>query len=737
MLRTADSKPKVLPEQKTEEVFLLVSGMSCTSCSQNIEDALGKEKGIIKAKVFLADESAEIVFDPDQISIEKISKRIAQLGYEGKPAELPKEAEVGWAELLFTGLLATPVVFLSMFPESSSKNQFFQMVFSGIILLSTGRRFFTGAFRSIWNKSLNMDVLVAIGIGTSWGYSILTLLLPHFGHGGMAHFETASLLVFFILAGKNIELRARHEVSRSLFSLSKLQQEKVRRVENDTEESVDLSQVRIGDTLRILPGERYPTDGNVEFGESNADESLITGEAMPVHKTRGNLVYSGTLNQTGELLVQITKDGPNSTLQTIIRTVRRAQADKPSIQRFADKASGIFVPFILALSAVTFFGWYISGGPFNISLMHSIAVLVVACPCALGLATPTALLVSSGIALKHGVLVKKGSALEALAKIKFLLIDKTGTLTEGKPIVQKIDLYGNLDRQEIFQMVCSLAHKSIHPLSIAILGKLNLKPQISFPFEKFEELHGFGLSGIDSKGTHWMLGNKSLLEENGLTEFTLPVEYQENSLTPVFFARDRELLAIFGLADFPRKEAKQAISRLESLGVEVIMVTGDRSSPAKAIGNSLGIEKIISEVLPAGKLKVVRDYLAQGPLAFVGDGINDAPALSASTVGIAVGSSADVAREAGDLLIPQCNLSIIPFAIELSRATLNKIKQNLGWAVIYNIIALPLASGVLTPIFGESFSLSPEVCGMTMALSSVSVVANSLLLRRGFFKPLA
>jgi len=725
----------------SEPLFLSIGGMSCANCARGIEKSLSRIEGIEFVRVYLAEESAEISFDSDKIRSSEIIKRIVELGFEGKPIGTPIEEQTGLAAILFTALLAIPVFSMAMFGADNWPNRFSQMVLSGIILTTTGRRFFTGAARSLASRSANMDVLVAMGVGAAWGYSALVMMFPSIGHGGMIHFETSAVLVLFILFGKMLETRARHKATASLRSLTRMQQAKARRVLNDLEETIDGAEVKPGDRIRVLPGECFPVDGVIERGEAAADESLLTGESMPVSKGPGATAISGSLNLTGEVLVKANRNGSESTLQALIRTMRRAQADKPPIQRFADRVSDWFVPVVIGSALITGLGWIASGTDWNMALMHSITVLVVACPCALGLATPTAVVVACGIALRRGLLVKKPSALEALASIKFILFDKTGTLTEGTPTVKfAMDTTGgelaiNAVRPEPsvnLQCLLGFLGRSIHPLARGAAAWVAAKGIVPETPISVEEQKGFGILGKAADGSEWLIGSRELLEEKKIKVPDLPDVFRKEALTTVFAAREGMIAAIFGLADAPKAAASETIRQLRDRGVEPVMVSGDRPEVASAVGSAVGVTEIRAGVKPEGKWNIVKDYLTRGPVCFVGDGINDAPALSAATVGIAIGSGADAAKEATDLVLPGTNISLLPFAIDLSRQTLRKIRQNLFWAMVYNLLALPLASGVFIPMFGPGASISPELAGLLMALSSVSVVTNSLLLRTFF-----
>lgn len=707
--------------------------MSCANCSRGIEKGLAALDGIVSARVYLADESAEIVYDPAKIDPDAIRRKITDLGYEARSVDAEPADETGGAAVAFTALLALPVAFLAMGAPDTWANRFTQMVLSGLILMTTGRRFFTGAVRSLRNRTTNMDVLVALGVGAAWGYSALVLTLPALaGHHGMIHFEAAALLILFISIGKLLESAARREAAASLRSLTGLQQGTAHRLSADgTVSDIAVDLVAPGDLLVIRPGERFPTDAEVTAGDSASDESLLTGESMPVAKSPGSAVVSGSVNLTGELRVRATRRGSDSTLQSLIRTMRRAQADKPRLQRFADRASDVFVPLVVSLAALTFLGWLFAGKGLNTALMHAVSVLVVACPCALGLATPTAIVVSSGVAMARGLLVKKPSSLEALADVKYILFDKTGTLTEGRPAVDTVVWLVPDGGQRHAAALADLASRSLHPLSNGIRQRLEpyIGENTSLSLVSVEEKRGFGMAATTASGERLLIGSDGLMAEAGLKAPVLPASFLEKALTPVFAAVGREIVAVFGLADPLREESKTAVAELHARGVEPVIVSGDRPEPVRAIASAAGITELHAGILPAQKLEILRQYIARGPTAFVGDGINDAPALSAATVGIALGSGADAAREAVDLVLVRRDLALIPFALRLSRATTAKIRQNLAWAVVYNLLTLPLAAGVLEPLWGPSFGLTPAVAGLTMALSSISVVLNSLTLR--------
>ncbi|RCK79360.1 MAG: Lead, cadmium, zinc and mercury transporting ATPase [Candidatus Ozemobacter sibiricus] len=740
------------PPAAGESLLLAIGGMSCANCARGIEKGLATVPGIHWARVYLAEETAEIVYDPAVLDPATISARIAALGYEPRPLATPPEEEIDGRTVAFTAVLAIPVAVLAMAMADSPANRLLQMVLSGAVLATTGRRFFTGAYRALAARFATMDVLVALGIGAAWSYSALVLLVPSLGHDGMIHFETAAILVLFILFGKMLEARARHRAAEALRSLTRRQQVPARRLAPDGQETaVALEALRPGDRVRVLPGECFPADGEIERGETAADESLLTGESMPVPKSPGATVVSGSVNLTGEVVVRVVRSGRDATLPTLIRAMRRAQADKPAIQRFADRAADVFVPVVVLLAALTLLGWLAVGAGLHAALMHAVTVLVVACPCALGLATPTAVVVASGLALRRGLLVKKPSALEALAHVRFLLFDKTGTLTVGQPVVRHVEWLGENDaagRGErpaapprpppaaaALAMIRGLAARSLHPLARGVAAWLAEQGVAPVEPAAVEERQGFGLVGKDAAGARWLLGSEHLLAEHGLAIPAVPPPLAEQAMTPVFAARDTGVVAVFGLLDAPRPEAAAVVAALRARGVEPVMVSGDRLPVARAVGEALGIIEIRAGLKPEEKWQVVREFRARGPVCFVGDGINDAPALSAATVGVAVGSGADAAKEATDLVLPGHGLALLPFAIDLARATLARIRQNLFWAVIYNALALPLAMGVLVPWWGPRAALTPELAGLLMALSSVSVVTNSLLLARAFPEP--
>ncbi len=710
--------------------------MSCANCARTIEKGLAGVSGIESVRVFLGDESAEVRFDAAKVSPEQVIAKIQNLGFGARKSGERTDESTGTAEVVFTSLLAVPTAFLAMAGADSWPNRFTQMILSGLILMTTGRRFFQGAIRSLKVRSTNMDVLVSLGLGTSWTYSSLVLAFPSLGAGdghGMVHFETTALLTLFILVGKRMESAARKSASDSLRSLTELQQGTARKLVEGGDTTVPVGDVRPGDLLRILPGERFPVDGTVVGGGSAVDESLLTGESMPVEKQAGSCVLSGTVNLTGELSMRVSRPGSESTLQGLIRAMRRAQGDKPPIQRFADRASDIFVPAVVSISVLTFLGWLVAGGGFHEALMRAVAVTVVACPCALGLATPTAIVVAGGIAMKRGLLVKKPSALEALGELKFLLFDKTGTLTLGSPSVRETFRPPSASPARDDMAARSLASRSIHPLSrgiVAFLGETTGNEGMELV--SFEEKRGFGLTGGTADGRSWFLGSGVFLAENGIRPPKLPPGFKEKGLSPVFLATEKEVVLVFGLSDPVKPDSPGMVRALVDRGIKPVIVSGDREAAVAEVARQLEIHEFRSEVKPAGKVEIVREYLAQGPTGFVGDGINDAPALSTALVGIAIGSGAEAAREATDLVMVGKEMGLLPFGIDLARATISRIRQNLFWAVGYNLLALPLAAGILIPFFGPRAGLSPEIAGLAMALSSISVVLNSIALRRLF-----
>jgi len=601
-----------------------------------------------------------------------------------------------------------------------------------------GGRFYRAAWRALKHRSATMDTLVALGTSAAWVYSVVLTMWPHLvmaaGVEPVTYFDTSALIIGFILAGRWMEARARTRTAGAVRALLSLQARMARLVGADgTEKDVPVDQVQAGDLLRVRPGERIPVDGLVHDGRSSVDESMLTGESMPVGKGPGDEVIGSTINTSGSFIFRATRVGAETVLAHIVRMVQEAQGSKAPIQRLADVVSGYFVQIVLVVAALTFGIWMLFGPEprLTFALVSAITVLIIACPCAMGLATPTAIMAGTGKGAEAGILIRGGEALEIAHKIRTVVFDKTGTLTMGRPAVAFVVAAPDLTDDELVSAAASLERGSEHPLGTAVVAEAERRGLASAAVEGFDAVVGRGVVGsID--GERVLVGNRGLLESQGVAVDTLgevAVQRAENAETPIFVARDGRVLGLITVSDPIRPQAAEAVAALHARGFEVWLVTGDASAVAHAVARQVGIEHVMAEVLPAGKAERIAELQAGGRrVAMVGDGINDAPALAKADLGVAIGTGTDVAIEASDITLVGGDPRLVVSAIDLSRRTLSIIRQNLFWAFAYNVVLIPVAMGVLYPFFG--ILLDPVFAAGAMALSSVSVVLNSLRLRR-------
>ncbi len=726
---------------------LSLSGMHCASCAQLIERRLKKTPGVTKASVNYGTERAHVVYDKTRVELPGLIKSVEAAGYgaveylddaasqaqeEQKKFEEIRTVRIKfWASLF----LALPVLALSMgmrlVPaiEDVPFREWMQFVFALPIQFWAGWQFYRGFWSSLKIRTANMDSLIAIGTSASFLYSVFVMLgiVP-----GEVYFEVGSILIAFVLLGKWLEARAKGKTGEAIKALMGLAPKNAIVVRHGQETEIPLEQVVVGDLIRVKPGNKVPVDGQLMEGNSSIDESMVTGESMPVEKAPGDTVIGGTINKHGSFVFRATKIGAETLLSGIIRLVGQAQASKAPIQRFADRVSSIFVPTVIGIALLTFLAWFlIAGQPFVPSLLAFVAVLVIACPCALGLATPTAIITGTGVGASQGILIKGGEALEAARKIDVVVFDKTGTLTTGKPVVTDVSSSDGTEEVEIVKYAAALEKQSEHPLAEAIM--LSAKQSgVALPeITGFEAVPGLGVKG--AAGTERIvLGNRKLFEKERIdySHASTSIEkLEQEGKTVMMVSLNGKLFGWIAVADTVKTSTRETLKLLESKGIEVIMLTGDNRRTADAIARQLGIKHVLAEVLPQDKASAVKQLQSTGKrVAFVGDGVNDAPALAQSDLGIAIGSGTDVAMETGQIVLVKNDLTDVVRAIELSRATFRKIVQNLFWALVYNVAGIPLAAGVFYPLFG--WQLRPEIAGAAMALSSVSVVANSLLLRR-------
>ncbi|MET3729659.1 Cu+-exporting ATPase [Fictibacillus halophilus] len=724
-----------------EKVDLDISGMTCAACSTRIEKSLNRMEGISSATVNLTNETGSIEYNPSIVSVDDVLNKIKKLGYhattqqdrETKKTKKEEEITSKKRKLILSVILSLPLLYtmIAHMPwdfglpmPSVLMNPWFQLLLASVVQFYIGGPFYVGAYRALRNKSANMDVLVALGTSAAFFYSVVEAIktISNPEYMPQLYFETSAVLITLILVGKYFETLAKGRTTEAISKLLNLQAKEATVIRNGSEERISLNQVVVGDTLLIKPGEKIPVDGTVLSGNSAVDESMITGEAIPVEKTIGDFVIGATLNKNGTLRMEAKKVGKETALAGIIKIVEEAQGSKAPIQRMADYISGIFVPIVVGIALLAFMAWYLLVDPGNLpqALEVSIAILVIACPCALGLATPTSIMVGTGKGAEQGILFKGGEYLEGAQRIDAVLLDKTGTVTKGKPEVTDLKEL----KEGFISEVISAEKSSEHPLAEALVEYGNKQ---NIPFiepESFHAIPGHGIEAVVS-GKNVLVGTRKLMREKAVeyTEHEALLEaYENEGKTAMLGAVDGELVLIVAVADTVKETSKNAINTLRDQGIEVYMITGDNKRTALAIAQEVGIKEVFAEVLPEDKARIVKELQDKGKtVAMVGDGINDAPALATANIGMAIGTGTDVAIEAADVTLVGGDLNHIPKAIELSRKTMRNIRQNLFWALFYNTAGIPIAA------FGL---LEPWVAGAAMAFSSVSVVTNALRLKR-------
>jgi P-type Cu+ transporter len=650
----------------------------------------------------------------------------------------PEKAIARLKRLVALGVaLSIPIAVLTYVPIISDQttNHLLMFVLSLPVQFVVGSRFYRGSYDALRSRIGNMDLLIGLGTSAAWIYSSIVTFVPGFFPGSGAYFETSAIIITLIQTGNLLEYITKGKASEAVHRLLSLQPTIAHVVRDGVETSVPVEQVQVDDFLNIRPGEKIPVDGRVVEGNSAIDESMITGESIPLEKRSGDEVIGATINKTGLLRIQATKVGQDTVLSQIAKLVEEAQVGKAPLQRLADKVSAYFVPSVILIATASALFWYfIAGIGLAFSLLAFVSVVIIACPCALGIATPAALLVGTGKGAENGILIKGGDQLEEAGKVNTIIFDKTGTLTKGQPSVTDIVPIGDLSDTQILSFAGSVEKGSEHPLAEAIVNAAQaMRIELSDPSE-FEALPGLGVKAA-VRGREVLLGNPELMQKFSVpvgshTERIGPLQNQGKTVT--FLAVDRRLVALIGLADSVKDSSAGAVRALKKMGLEVVMLTGDNERTAKTIAQTLGIDTVLANVRPEQKEEVVKRFQADGrKVAMVGDGINDAPALAAAEVGIAIGSGTDVAKETGGIILIKDDMTDVPKALELSKATVRKIKQNLMWAFVYNVALIPIAAGVLVPFLGAGiYEVLPLLAGAAMAISSVTVVSNSLLLRR-------
>lgn len=742
-----NTKPK---EQKTGiKKSFPVTGMTCAACASSVESILSHTDGVNKATVNFASNSVLVDYD-ESISEEKLQNALRQVGYDiiidtEDPSQVQQELQQQHYQdiknrTIWSAILTLPIFILGMFFMEWEPGKWISLVLTIPVLFWFGRSFFINAFKQAKRGKANMDTLVALSTGIAFLFSVFNTLFPEFWLNRAidphVYYEAATVIITFISLGKLLEERAKSNTSSAIKKLMGLQPKTLKIIENGEEKEIPISQVQVGQTILVRPGEKIPVDGQVSKGSSYVDESMITGEPVPVQKSTEEKVFAGTVNQKGSFQFTAEKVGGETLLSQIIKMVQEAQGSKAPVQKLVDKIAGIFVPIVLGISIVTFIVWMSMGGDnaFSQALLTSVAVLVIACPCALGLATPTAIMVGIGKGAENNILIKDAESLELGHKVNAIILDKTGTITEGKPLVTDIHWKGTLENKvDLKQFLLAIEAQSEHPLAEAVVSHFKEENIEKAEIASFESITGKGVQAKTENGSQYYVGNQKLmLEKNIQIDASLmqtAESLEEQAKTVIFFGNEKDVLAILAIADKIKETSKIAIATLQERDIDVYMLTGDNNKTASAVAQQVGIANFQGEVMPSDKAAFVKKLQSDGKIvAMVGDGINDSHALAQADVSIAMGKGSDIAMDVAKMTLITSDLQSIPKALALSKKTVLGIRQNLFWAFIYNIIGIPIAAGVLYPING--FLLDPMIAGAAMAFSSVSVVANSLRLKR-------
>ncbi|WP_061320552.1 heavy metal translocating P-type ATPase [Clostridium botulinum] len=737
-----------------QHMNLKIEGMTCAACAKAVERVSRKLEGVIEANVNIATEKLDITFDKSKVSINDIKRAIEKAGYKALEEKNIEEEKKGkedaikslWRRFITSLIFAVPLLTISMGsmmglklpkiidPMHNPLNFGLIQLILVIPIILVGNKFFRVGFKSLVKGSPNMDSLISIGTSAAVVYGIFAIFQISKGNMHYAHdlyFESGATILTLITLGKYLESVSKGKTSEAIKKLMALAPKNATIIRDNKEIIIPIEEVKINDIVLVKPGEKLPVDGEIIEGSTAIDESMLTGESLPVEKHIGDIAVAGSINKHGLIKYKATKVGKDTTLAQIIKLVEEAQGSKAPIARLADKISAYFVPTVIALAIISSLAWYVSGKSLIFSLTIFISVLVIACPCALGLATPTAIMVGTGKGAENGVLIKSGGALETAHKVQSIIFDKTGTITEGKPKVTDILVSEGVDEKYLLQVAATAEKGSEHPLGEAIVKKAEEENLELFQGKNFRAIPGKGIEVIieDKKV---LLGNLRLMEEYEveIKDFMdKSHKLSKEGKTPMFIAIENKIKGIIAVADTLKENSKKAIEKLHDMGVEVVMITGDNKNTAEAIGKQVGIDKIFAEVLPSDKANWVKKLQQEGKIvAMVGDGINDAPALAQADIGIAIGSGTDVAIESADIVLIKSDLMDVPTALKLSRATIKNIKENLFWAFGYNTLGIPVAMGVLY-IFGGPL-LNPMIAAAAMSFSSVSVLLNALRLRR-------
>lgn len=747
-------------DESIREITLPISGMTCASCAKAIEKAIGKLPGINEVSVNFATEKARVVYDSSKTRISEIKDAVSKAGYKALEIEAgeqvdhererrEKEMKSLWNKFLVASTFTIPLLYIAMghmlklplpesiMPEMHPLNFGLIQLALALPVIIAGYRFYTVGFSRLIKREPNMDSLIAMGTSAAFLYGIYAIVQIINGkveYANDLYFETAGVIIALILLGKYLEAVTKGKTSEAIKKLMGLAPKTATIIHDGKEMIIPIEEVEVGDIILVKPGEKIPVDGEVVEGRTSVDESMLTGESIPVEKSAGSKVIGASINKNGTIKFKATKVGKDTALAQIIKLVEDAQGSKAPIAKMADIISGYFVPVVITIAVLSGAAWYLAGMSPIFAITIFIAVLVIACPCALGLATPTAIMVGTGKGAEYGVLIKGGEALETTHKIKTIVFDKTGTITEGKPKVTDIVTTGIVSESELLQLSASAEKGSEHPLGEAIVNGAAEKKLELLNVESFEAIPGHGIEVV-IKGRKMLLGNKRLMDDRniGITLQNESDRLAGEGKTPMYVAIDNKLAGIIAVADVMKSSSKRAIEVLHSMGIEVAMITGDNRRTAEAIAKQVGIDRVLAEVLPQDKANEVKKLQAEGKkVAMVGDGINDAPALAQADIGIAIGSGTDVAMESADIVLMRSDLMDVPTAIQLSKKTIRNIKQNLFWAFAYNTAGIPVAAGLLY-LFGGPL-LNPIIAAGAMAFSSVSVLMNALRLKR--FRPL-
>jgi Cu+-exporting ATPase len=746
-------------DKKLNSVTIPIGGMTCAACAQRVEKAIAKLEGVAKVSVNLATEKASVEYDPHTIKLALIKDCIVKTGYQALEIDkntidedkLRKEKEIKtlWTKFIIATVFGIPLLYFAMapmvswwpfpIPEALSPMQFplrYALLQISLVtpIIIAGYKFYTIGFKALLQRSPNMDSLVAIGTSAAILFSIyntVRIVNGDFIAVESLYYETAGVIIALILLGKSLEAVSKGKTSEAIKKLMGLAPKTATVLEDGRELEIPIDEVELEQIVLVKPGEKIPVDGVVTEGSTSVDEAMLTGESMPVDKKAGDKVYAASINKNGLIKFKATKVGSDTALAQIIKLVEDAQGSKAPIAQMADIVSGYFVPVVCSIALLAFLAWFISGQSLAFALTIFISVIVIACPCALGLATPTAIMVGTGKGAENGILIKGGEALETTHKINTIVFDKTGTITEGKPEVTDVITNQDVSREYLLQLAASAEKGSEHPLGEAIVRGAQAEKLELMKVEEFEAIPGHGIEVV-IEGQRVSIGNKKLMEHKEIELAGLKEKSEQlakEGKTPMYVAVENRLAGIIAVADVVKESSAKAIERLQSMGIEVAMITGDNRGTAEAIARQVGIDRILAEVLPQDKAGEVKKLQAEGrKVCMVGDGINDAPALVQADIGIAIGSGTDVAIESADIVLMKSDLMDVPTAINLSKSTIRNIKQNLFWAFGYNVAGIPIAAGILH-LFGGPL-LNPIFAAAAMAFSSVSVVTNALRLKR-------